>query len=202
VQYVIRPRTPEHPDYRGYAGQVASGTVAPGDEVVVLPAGLHTTVTRIDTPDGPLAEASAGASVTLVLADDLDIARGDLVAVAAAPPRVTGELDATLAWLADKPLRHNARVLVKHGTRTVQAIVTTLVSRFDEQQLSTVGNPENLRLNEIGRVLLRTAEPLPVDDYAENRRTGSFLVIDPSDGTTLAAGLVGTPQPLTGVKPN
>jgi sulfate adenylyltransferase subunit 1 len=202
VQYVIRPRTPEHPDYRGYAGQVASGTVTPGDEVVVLPAGLRTTVTRIDTPDGPLAEASAGASVTLVLADDLDIARGDLIAVAAAPPRVTGELDATLAWLADKPLRHNARVLVKHGTRTVAAIVTTLVSRFDEQQLSTVGNPENLQLNEIGRVLLRTAEPLPVDDYAANRRTGSFLVIDPADGTTLAAGLVGTPQPLSGIRPN
>jgi sulfate adenylyltransferase subunit 1 len=201
VQYVIRPRTPEYPDYRGYAGQVASGTVTPGDEVVVLPAGHRTTVTRIDTPDGPLAEASAGASVTLVLADDLDIARGDLIAVAATPPRVTGELDATLAWLADKPLRHNARVLVKHGTRTVQAIVTTLVSRFDEQQLSTVGNPENLQLNEIGRVLLRTAEPLPVDHYSENRRTGAFLVIDPSDGITLAAGLLGTPRPLSGIQP-
>jgi sulfate adenylyltransferase subunit 1 len=196
VQYVIRPRTPEHPDYRGYAGQIASGTIAPGDEIVVLPAGLRTTVERIDTPDGPLAEASAGQSITLLLADDLDISRGDLIAAAADAPRVTDRLDATLAWLADKPLRHNARVLIKHGARTVPAIVTSLVSRFDEQTLSTVGNPENLQLNEIGRVLLLTAEPLPVDDYSINRRTGAFLVIDPSDGTTLAAGLVGTPQSL------
>ncbi len=197
VQYVIRPRTPEHPDYRGYAGQVAAGTITPGQEVVVLPAGLRTTVARIDTPDGPLSEATAGQSVTLILTDELDIARGDLIAAAGDPPEVTTQLDATLAWLADKPLRHNARVLVKHGARTVQAIVTSLVSRFDEQRLSTVANPENLQLNEIGRVILHTAEPLPVDDYAVNRRTGAFLVIDPSDGTTLAAGLVGTPHPLT-----
>ncbi|HEV2782217.1 MAG TPA: GTP-binding protein [Actinophytocola sp.] len=201
VQYVIRPRTPEYPDYRGYAGQIASGTIAPGDEVVVLPAGIATTVTRIDTPDGPLAEAAAGRSVTLLLADDVDISRGDLIATAATPPRVVDQLDATLAWLADKPLRHNARLLVKHGARTVQAIATTLVSRFDEQRLSTVANPENLQLNEIGRVLLRTAEPLPVDDYGANRRTGAFLVIDPSDGTTLAAGLVGAPQPLLAPAP-
>ncbi|HEU5474779.1 MAG TPA: GTP-binding protein [Actinophytocola sp.] len=197
VQYVIRPRTAEHPDYRGYAGQVAAGTIAPGDEVVVLPSGLRSTVLRVDTPDGPLAEAAAGRSVTLILADELDVARGDLIVSAAAPPRVTDELDATLAWLADKPLRHNARVLVKHGARTVPAIATTLVSRFDEQRLSTVANPENLLLNEIGRVLLRMAEPLPVDDYATSRRNGAFLVIDPTDGTTLAAGMVGSPQPLT-----
>jgi sulfate adenylyltransferase subunit 1 len=196
VQYVIRPRTPDYPDYRGYAGQVAAGTVAAGDEVVVLPAGHRTTVVRVDTPDGPLTEATAGRSVTLILADDLDVSRGDLIASAARPPRVTDELDATLAWLADKPLRHNARVLVKHGARTVAAIATTLVSRFDEQRLSTVGNPENLQLNEIGRVLLRTAEPLPVDDYATNRRNGAFLLIDPADGTTLAAGMVGTPHPI------
>jgi sulfate adenylyltransferase subunit 1 len=196
VQYVIRPRTAEHPDYRGYAGQIASGTIAPGDEVVVLPAGLRTTVQRIDTADGPLAEASAGQSVTLLLADDLDISRGDLIAAADEPPRLTEELDATLAWLADKPLKHNAKVLIKHGARTVPAIATTLVHRFDEQSLSTVGNPEALHLNEIGRVLLRTAEPLPIDDYATNRRTGAFLVIDQADGTTLAAGLVGAPKPL------
>jgi sulfate adenylyltransferase subunit 1 len=200
VQYVIRPRTQDHPDYRGYAGQIASGTIVSGQEVVVLPAGLRTTVSRIDTPDGPLTEATAGQSITLLLADDLDIARGDLIAAAGDAPEPTTQVEATLAWLADKPLRHNARVLVKHGARTVQAIVTSLVSRFDEQRLSTVGNPENLQLNEIGRVILHTAEPLPVDDYAVNRRTGAFLVIDPSDGTTLAAGLVGTPQSL--LQPN
>ena len=193
VQYVIRPRTAEHPDYRGYAGQIAAGVVAEGDEVVVLPAGLRTRVSKVDTPDGSVASAAAGRSVTILLEDDLDISRGDLIAAADSAPEVTDELDATVCWLAEKPLKPGARVLVKHGTRTVQAMVTELSARFDEQQLSSVDTPESLELNEIGRVQLRTAEPLPVDEYAASRRTGSFLVIDPSDGTTLAAGLIGLP---------
>jgi len=196
VQYVIRPRTAEHLDYRGYAGQVNAGTVRPGDEVVVLPAGVRTTVTRVDTPDGELSEAVAGRSVTLLLADDIDISRGDVIASAAAPPELTDELSATLAWLADKPLRAGARVLVKSGARTVQAVVTELRTRFDEQKLATHDSPESLTLNEIGQVSLRMAEPLPVDRYTSHGRTGAFLVIDPADGTTLAAGLVGAPLPL------
>ncbi|WAL64047.1 GTP-binding protein [Amycolatopsis cynarae] len=196
VQYVIRPRTPEHPDYRGYAGQVAAGTVRPGDEVVVLPAGLRTTVARIDTADGELASAEAGRSVTLVLADELDISRGDVIAAAGRAPVPSDELDATLAWLSDKPLRPGARVLVKHGARTVPAFVEKLTARFDEQRLSSVDSPETLELNDIGAVRVRTAEPLPVDDYAVNRRTGAFLLIDPADGTTLAAGLAGAPLPI------
>jgi sulfate adenylyltransferase subunit 1 len=196
VQYVIRPRTETHPDYRGYAGQIAAGTVRPGDEVVVLPAGVKTTVTRVDTHDGELSEAAAGRSVTLLLADDIDISRGDLIASAAAPPELTDELSATLAWLADKPLRANQKVLVKSGARTVQAVVTQLRTRFDEQKLSTQTSPETLALNEIGQVSLLTAEPLPIDRYTSHGRTGAFLVIDPADGTTLAAGLVGAPLPL------
>jgi sulfate adenylyltransferase subunit 1 len=196
VQYVIRPRTPEHPDYRGYAGQIAAGTVRPGDEVVVLPAGVRTTVTRVDTPDGELAEAAAGRSVTLLLADDIDISRGDVIASAADQPELTDQLSATLAWLADKPLRHNQKVLVKSGAWTVQAVVTELRTRFDEQKLSTRTSPETLALNEIGQVSLLTAEPLPLDRYTSHGRTGAFLVIDPADGTTLAAGLVGAPLPL------
>jgi sulfate adenylyltransferase subunit 1 len=196
VQYVIRPRTEAHPDYRGYAGQVNAGTIRPGDEVVVLPGGSRTTVTKIDTPDGELPEAVAGRSVTLLLADDIDISRGDVIASAAQPPELTDELSATLAWLADKPLRANARVLVKSGAKTVQAVVTELRTRFDEQRLSTHDSPETLVLNEIGQVSLRMAEPLPVDRYTSHGRTGAFLVIDPADGTTLAAGLVGAPLPL------
>jgi sulfate adenylyltransferase subunit 1 len=191
VQYVIRPRTPEFPDYRGYAGQIAAGTVRPGDEVVVLPQGLRSTVERVDTPEGPVAEAGAGRSVTVVLADDLDIARGDLIAAAADAPTVTDELSAALCWLSSKPLQPGARVLVKHGTRTVQALVEELTARFDEQTLSSVDDPESLELNDIGRVILRTSEPVPVDDYTDSPRTGAFLVIDPKDGDTLAAGLVG-----------
>ncbi|HWE89439.1 MAG TPA: GTP-binding protein [Pseudonocardiaceae bacterium] len=196
VQYVIRPRTPEHPDYRGYAGQVAAGTITAGDEVVVLPAGLRSRVRRVDTANGPLTEATAGQSVTVLLEDELDVSRGDLIAAAADAPALTDDIDATVCWLADKPLRAGARVLVKHGARTVQALASALVSRFDEQSLSSVDSPETLALNDIGRVVLRTAEPLPVDDYAVNRRTGAFLVIDPADGGTLAAGLVGAPLPM------
>ncbi|HEX3790284.1 MAG TPA: GTP-binding protein [Pseudonocardiaceae bacterium] len=197
VQYVIRPRTSEYPDYRGYAGQVAAGTVSEGDEVVVLPAGLRTRVQRIDTPDGPLTEATAGRSVTLLLEDELDIGRGDMITAAGAtPPLLTDELDATLCWLSETPLRPGARVLVKHGTRTVPAVVSTLVARLDEQNMSRVDNPEALQLNEIGQVNIRTAEPLPIDDYTASRRTGSFLVIDPAEGNTLAAGLIGAPLPV------
>jgi sulfate adenylyltransferase subunit 1 len=196
VQYVIRPRTPEFLDYRGYAGLVASGTVRVGDQIVVQPAGLRSTVTKIDTYDGELTEAAAGQSVTLLLADDLDISRGDLIAEAGNPPQVTDEFDATVCWLSDKALKPGARVLVKHGARTVQAIVTELRARFDEQRLASVDSPDSLGLNDIGRVAIRTAEPLPVDGYYSSRRTGAFLVIDASDGSTLAAGLVGAGLPV------
>ncbi|MFK0248716.1 sulfate adenylyltransferase subunit 1 [Amycolatopsis azurea] len=191
VQYVIRPRTADHPDYRGYAGQIAAGTVRPGDEIVVLPQGLRSRVEGIDTADGPLAEAGAGTSVTLLLADDLDISRGDLIAAADRQPTVTDEITATLCWLSAKALKPGARVLVKHGTRTVQALVGELHARFDEQTLSSVDDPATLELNDIGRVTLRLAEEIGVDDYGVSPRTGAFLVIDPKDGDTLAAGLVG-----------
>ncbi|GAB2926112.1 GTP-binding protein [Rhodococcus aerolatus] len=191
VQYVIRPRTAEHPDYRGFAGQVAAGSVSPGDEVVVLPSGTRTTVARVDTADGELDAAGTGRSVTLVLADDVDVSRGDLIASPTDAPTPLAELEATVCWLAEAPLRPGARLLVKHGTRTTQAIVTAITERFDEQELVGVDSPDTLGLNDIGRIGLRTAEPLAVDDYALSRRTGSFLLIDPVQGNTLAAGLVG-----------
>jgi sulfate adenylyltransferase subunit 1 len=191
VQYVIRPRTPEYPDYRGYAGQIAAGTVRPGDEIVVLPQGIRSHIERIDTADGPLEEAGAGTSVTLLLTDDIDISRGDLIAAADSPPEVTDEITGTLCWLSSKPLKPGARVLVKHGARTVQALVGELHARFDEQKLSSVAAPASLELNDIGLVTLTLAEELSVDDYGVSPRTGAFLVIDPKDGDTLAAGLVG-----------
>jgi sulfate adenylyltransferase subunit 1 len=191
VQYVIRPRTPEYPDYRGYAGQIAAGTIRPGDEVVVLPRGLRTKVERIDTADGPLEEAGAGTSVTVLLADDLDISRGDLIAAADRQPTVTDQITATLCWLSSKPLVPGSKLLVKHGARTVQALVQEITARFDEQTLSSVDGPDSLELNDIGRVILRTSEEIPVDDYGTSPRTGAFLVIDPKDGDTLAAGMVG-----------
>ncbi|MGH3567045.1 MAG: sulfate adenylyltransferase subunit 1 [Pseudonocardia sp.] len=196
VQYVIRWADPH--DYRGYAGQVAAGTVAPGDEIVVLPGGARTTVAAVETADGPLSSAGAGRSVTVLLADDIDISRGDVLAAADAPPRVTDAFDATLCWLADKPLRAGTRLLLKHGTRTTQVIVGTLAERLDTDSLTFAEPPAQLEINDIAGVSLRTADPLPVDDYADIRATGSFLLIDPPTGNTLAAGLVGTPLVLVG----
>ncbi|KAA1031026.1 sulfate adenylyltransferase [Pseudonocardia sp. EV170527-09] len=193
VQYVIRPRTDELHDYRGYAGQVASGTVRPGDEVVVLPEGHRTTISEVRTADGPLAAAGAGLSVTVLLADDIDAPRGALIAAASDVPEVTSEIDATLCWLAEKPLLPGARLLLKHGTRTTQVIVGTLGSRLDTETVSYAPAPEKLEINDIGRVSLRVADPLPVDAYARVRTTGGFLLIDPPTGNTLAAGLVGDP---------
>ncbi|MBP2366716.1 sulfate adenylyltransferase subunit 1 [Pseudonocardia parietis] len=180
-------------DYRGYAGQVASGTVRPGDEVVVLPEGHRTTVAEVRTADGPLDAAGAGRSVTVLLADDIDAPRGALIAAAADPPEVTSELDATLCWLHEKPLVPGARLLLKHGTRTTQAIVGALTARLDTETVSYTDAPDRLEINDIGRVSLRVADPLPVDPYAHIRTTGGFVLIDPPTGNTLAAGLVGDP---------
>ncbi|GAA1293707.1 GTP-binding protein [Pseudonocardia aurantiaca] len=198
VQYVIRPRTEELHDYRGYAGQVAAGTVGPGDEVVVLPSGVRTTVSAVETADGPLESAGAGRSVTVLLADDIDISRGDVIASAAQPPQVTDEIEATLCWLAEKPLRPGARLLLKHGTRTTQVIVGALGERlsFEGDTPGFTDTPEQLAINDIAHATLRTADPLPVDSYADVRATGSFLLIDPPTGNTLAAGLVGAPLAL------
>jgi len=198
VQYVIRPRgigsgRDELHDYRGYAGQVASGTVSPGDEVVVLPGGRRTTVATVDTADGPLDVAGARRSVTILLADDIDISRGDLLAAADAPPRVTNELETTVCWLAEKPLRPGARLLLKHGTRTTQVIVGAITERLDPETLRFGEAPAQLQINDIAHVGMRTADALPVDDYADVRATGSFLLIDPPTGNTLAAGLIGFP---------
>jgi len=190
VQLVIRPRTPAHPDYRGLAGRVASGVLSVGDEVIALPSGGRSTVARIDTPDGPIAQATAGESVTVLLADELDAGRGEVLARPEQAPRVVTEFDADLCWLADRPLRPGARVLVKHGTRTVRAIVTTLTGTLDLDTLGHGSPPETLQLNDIGGARIRLAEPLAVDRYATDRHTGGFLVIDAGDGNTLAAGLV------------
>ena len=189
VQYVIRPMSTERPDYRGYAGTLASGTLRVGDEVVVLPSGRRTTVEAIDTFDGELAEAVAGQAITVRLAEELDVSRGDLIAAAEAPPTVSSSFDATVCWMSDTPLRPGQRVLVKQTTRTVKALVHALHDRLDVTQLEAEP-AQSLRLNDIGRVTLRTAQPLAVDPYADDRTTGAFIVLDEATGTTVGAGMV------------
>ncbi|MFJ7420870.1 sulfate adenylyltransferase subunit 1 [Streptomyces uncialis] len=198
VQYVIRPQTAEHPDYRGYAGQIAAGTFRVGEEVMVLPSGRTSTVTGIDLLGVPVDVAWTPQSVTLLLADDIDISRGDLVVPARDAPSTTRDIEATVCHVADIPLTVGQRVLLKHTTRTVKAIVQEIPSRLTLDDLSQARNPERLVANDIGRVRVRTAEPLALDAYAESRRTGSFLLIDPADGTTLAAGMAGESFAATG----
>ncbi|MFZ2510090.1 MAG: GTP-binding protein [Gordonia sp. (in: high G+C Gram-positive bacteria)] len=191
VQYVIRPRTADYPDYRGYAGQVAAGTVHVGDEIVVQPSGQRSRIATIDTPDGELESAHTGRSVTLLLADDIDISRGDLIAAVGDAPEPAQQFTATVCWLGDKPLRSAARLLLKHGTKTTPVIIGGLEALFDEQNLALVDAPETVELNQIGRISLTTAEPIAADDYQVNRETGSFLLVDPQGGNTLGAGLIG-----------
>jgi len=197
IQYVIRPRSAEHPDYRGYAGRVASGVVHVGDDVVVLPAGLRTRVIGIDravTPGQPGRPdehdvAFAPQSVVVRLADQLDVSRGDLITSADDRPRVVSEIVGTLAILSERPLRARDRVLVRVGTRNVRGLVSELVDELDVGSLERGPAPEALRLNAIGRVRVRLAEPVALDDYADLRQTGAFLLVDEADGTTLAAGM-------------
>jgi sulfate adenylyltransferase subunit 1 len=190
VQYVIRPQSAEHLDYRGYAGQLASGVLRAGDPVTVLPSGLTTTVAGIDVLGKQTDIAWAPQSVTVRLTDDIDVSRGDLIAAGSAP-EPTQDVLATVSHLHERPLRVGDRVLLKHTTRTVRAIVKQLPYRIDIDTLDRVPNPDSLQVNDIGQVVLRTAEPLALDRYAVNRQTGSFLLIDQADGTTLTAGMVG-----------
>ncbi|WP_431037790.1 sulfate adenylyltransferase subunit 1 [Streptomyces sp. P6-2-1] len=191
VQYVIRPQSAEHPDYRGYAGQVASGALRVGQPVTVLPSGRTSTIAGIDALGQEVDIAWAPQSVTVRLADDLDVSRGDLIAPAGELPAVTREVTATVCHVADTPLTVGHRVLLKHTTRTVKAIVQEIPSRLSLDDLTQHAAPGRLVANDIGRVVVRTAEPLALDDYAGSRRTGSFLLIDPADGATLAAGMAG-----------
>ncbi|AJT43052.1 sulfate adenylyltransferase [Psychromicrobium lacuslunae] len=199
VQLVLRPqgglapglRAEEFRDYRGYAGQLAAGSVNLGDSVTVLPSGKTTSVVGIDGPGGShLASAAAPQSVVLRLSDELDIARGEMISGSGTTREVSQDLYSSLCWLSAKPLREGAKVLVKHGTRTVQALVRAIIGKLDLDDFSLLPS-SSLALNDIGTVQLRLAAPLPLEPYAEHRRTGAFLVIDPLDGNTLAAGMIG-----------
>ncbi|MGY1830450.1 sulfate adenylyltransferase subunit 1 [Geodermatophilus sp. SYSU D01180] len=190
VQYVVRPQSDAFHDYRGYAGTVASGVLRPGDEVQVLPSGLTTTVAAIDGPRGPVAEAFPPMAVTVRLADDVDVSRGDLVCRPGNVPQVTQDLDALVCWMAEEPLRPRQRLAVKHTTRSVRAVVKELTYRLDVNTLHRDLEATELGLNDIGRVKLRTTQPLFVDDYNSNRVTGRFILVDEATNATVGAGML------------
>ncbi len=189
VQWVIRPMSDDHHDYRGYAGQMAGGVITPGSAVVVLPGGRRTTVAAIDTYNGEIEAAFPTMSVALRLSDEIDISRGDMIVDLDDQPPAARELEAHICWMSDKPLQPRGKYVIKHTTRTARAVVEEIEHRVDVNTLEHVSAAE-LALNEIGRVRLRCSAPLVVDPYWRNRNTGSFILIDESTNDTVAAGMV------------
>jgi bifunctional enzyme CysN/CysC len=189
VQWVIRPEDGAHGERR-YAGQVAGGTVRPGDEVVVLPAGSRTTITAVETHDGPLEQAEPPDSVSVQLADDLDVGRGQIICSPEGLPSGGRQIEATVCWMAEAPLRAGEHVALKHTTRTVRAAVESIDALLDVTTLTDGPPPDELGLNDIARLTLRTAAPVVADPYTENRTTGAFILIDEDSNDTVGAGLV------------
>ncbi len=205
VQWVIRPTptvgvngngTPANgnatalADYRGYAGQLASGALRKGDEVTVLPSGRTTRIAAIDTYDGELEEAMAPMSLTLRLEDELDVSRGETICRPDEAPTVARELAADICWMAERPLRPGGRYAIKQTTRNATAVIDEISDHVNVHTLERGAAPAELGLNDIGRVRLRTSSPLVFDPYTSNRRTGSFILIDESSNETVGAGMI------------
>ncbi|MGH3319068.1 MAG: sulfate adenylyltransferase subunit 1 [Streptosporangiaceae bacterium] len=191
VQYVIRPKSNTHHDYRGYAGQVAGGILKPGDEVMVLPSGLGTRVKAIETLEGPVEEAFPPMSVVVRLEDDLDVSRGDMICRPHNTPVGTQDIEAMVCWMSpDREVRPGNKLAIKHTSRTARAMVRALEYRLDVNTLHRDQPVERLTLNEIGRVRLRVTQPLFCDDYARNRSTGAFVLMDEVTNYTVAAGMI------------
>jgi bifunctional enzyme CysN/CysC len=193
VQYVLRPTSKKHHDYRAYAGQVLGGVLRPGDEVKVLPSGFTSRIRAIELAGKPVEEAFPPMSVNVSLEDELDISRGDMLCRPGNPPTVGQDLDAMVCWLVEQPLRPGAKLALKHTTRSARALVNGIQYRLDVNTLHRDEQCESLTLNEIGRVSLRTTVPLFFDEYRRNRHTGSFILIDEGTNATVGAGMLNGP---------
>ncbi len=190
VQYVIRPKSDDFHDYRGYAGRVSGGVMKPGDEVLVLPSGLSSTIAGIDLGQQSLDEAYPPMSVTVRLEDDLDVSRGDMICRPANAPEPSQDIDAMVCWMVPQPLKPRQKLAFKHTTRTGRALVKNIQYRLDVNSLHRDLETTELGLNEIGRVQLRTTTPLLCDPYERNRSTGSFILVDEATGVTVGAGMI------------
>jgi len=192
VQWVLRPQSKDDQlhDYRGYAGQVAGGVLRPGDEVLVLPSGLPTTVTRIEQGGVEVEAAFSPMSVTVHLADDVDVSRGDMLCRPNNQPTVGQDLDAMVCWMGDRPLQIKGRYALKHTTRWSRAMVTEVLYRIDVNTGHRDHTSTEMKLNELGRIRLRTTTPVVYDEYKQNRVTGSFILVDEATNATVAAGML------------
>ncbi|MBI3903099.1 MAG: sulfate adenylyltransferase subunit CysN [Nitrosomonadales bacterium] len=189
VQWVCRPQTDEHHDFRGFAGRIEAGEISVGDEITVLPSGRSSKVKEIVTYDGKLQTAYAPQSVTLTLEDEIDISRGDMFVRGGDVPRVEKEFEAMLCWLSEAPLDKNRKYLVKHTTRTAKSLFSRIDYRVDVNTLEQHA-VEKLNMNDIARVAIKVQSPLVFDSYDTDRATGSFIVIDEASNNTVAAGMI------------
>jgi sulfate adenylyltransferase subunit 1 len=190
VQMVNRPQTPEWPDYRGFMGRIASGTVKVGDEVTVLPSGKSSRVKEIVTFDANLEEAFAPMSTTLTLDDEIDISRGDMLVHTGETPQDANTVEAMLCWMGEEPLSPRKKYHIKHTTNTVKAMVTEIVYRTDIHTLEREEGADELAMNDIGRVAFKLQKPMFYDAYADNHGTGSFIIIDSFTNNTVGAGMI------------
>ena len=190
VQTVLRPQSTEFIDYRGYAGRVASGIFRPGDKVEVLPSGFTSTIKTIDTIEGPLLEAYAPMSASITLEDDIDISRGDMIVKANNKPTSTQEFDAMLCWLTKETARPRAKYTILHTSNEQKAMIKEVLYKIDINNYNREEDDKELRMNDIARIKVRTTRPLMIDEYRDNRITGSFVLIDDSTHETVAAGMI------------
>ena len=190
VQWVIRPQSNEFHDFRGFAGRIAGGVFKPGDEVTVMPSGFTSRVKKIHQDETELGEAFAPQSITMTLEDEIDISRGDMIVKANNPPHQSQDIEAMICWFSNTPLLARNKVIIRHTTKETKAIVQAIQYKVDVNTLHKQEDSTDLKLNEIGRISLRTAAPLFYDSYQKNRNTGSFILIDPRTDETLAAGMI------------
>lgn len=190
VQWVIRPHSDEHHDFRGYAGRVAGGVFKPGDEVQVLPSGFTSEIKSIHTADGPMDEVFAPFSCSLLLKDDIDVSRGDMIVKINNPPNRGQDIEAMLCWFSDKKMMIRGKYSLRHTTKEVKAIVNDLQYKININTLRKIEDDKEFEMNEIGRVSIRTSAPIYFDSYENNRTTGSFILVDDMTNETVAAGMI------------
>ena len=190
VQYVVRPQTREHQDFRGYAGRVAGGIFREGEDVMVLPAGFTTKIKSIELNGKPLPQAFAPMSVTMTLQDEIDISRGDVIAKPNNIPQSEQDVDVMLCWMTQKTLSVNSKYIVKHTSREVKGVVKEIQYKLDISTLQKVEGATQLTMNDIARIKLRTSQPLQFDSYRKNRITGSIILVDEGTFETVGAGMI------------
>jgi sulfate adenylyltransferase subunit 1 len=190
VQYVVRPQQKEHHDYRGYAGRIAGGIYKPGDKVMVLPSGFTTTIKAIDTFEGEVKEAFAPMSVTIRLTDEIDISRGDMIVRENNIPQVGQDIELMVCWLHERPLQLNGKYTVRHTTKEARCIIKEIRYKVDINTLHRMENDKEIKMNDIGRVHIRTTAPLFFDEYRRNRLTGSLILIDEGTNETVGACMI------------